>query len=126
MDSRVPGEVPADVGWDKCTKCGGPNWNHEHDELAKKSDKGAAKQGVGRSRMAVETDLVSMVKVLTDRLTSLESRLPPSLKFTSQDLARRGVYSGARAIFEDIVDQDQIEQLRRGMGRKECIERSVV
>ena len=54
MDSRVPGEAPADVGWDNCTKCGGPHWNHEHDELGDEWHKSAAKQGVGMNRAAVE------------------------------------------------------------------------
>ena len=63
MNSRIPGLAPADVGWGNCKHCGGPHWNQEHDELGEESDKAAAKQGVGRSSVAVESDLVSMVKV---------------------------------------------------------------
>ena len=52
MNSRIPGQAPADVGWGNCKLCGGPHWNHEHDELGKASDEAAAKQGVGRSSVA--------------------------------------------------------------------------
>ena len=78
-----------------------------------KSDKTATEQGVGSSSVKVESELVIMLKVASDRLTALESHSVPSPKFTSQGLARREVYSNARTQLEDIfVDPDVIEELR--------------